>query len=170
MLNWIFAVADRLPRWSVPAVSGAILLAAIVSLRLVFALPRLLDEPGEMADALMVVAVAAAGGAAGGLVYSFVGRPLLRTPHVGPYLTGIATVAGYMGALGVLMPYVDPEAPNFFGDPVGRIVFAICVLMFGIFLGRSWFSGPDALGIDLPDPVQDVTRAGRKRGRGGRAR
>lgn len=163
MLTWVFDVADRLPRWAVPAVTGAILIGGIVSLRLVFVL---LAEPDRAGDALVVVAVAAAGGAGGGLVYSFLGRPLLRTPRVGPYLTGIVTVAGYLAPIAVLMPYVDPGAPNLFGDSVGRFVLGFCVLFFGIFLGRSWFSGPDALGVELPEPAQrPLTRAERKRQR-----
>jgi hypothetical protein len=164
MLTWLFGVAERLPRWSVPAVCGAIILAGIVSLRVLFALPALFTDPGAVAEAMVVVGVAAAGGAAGGLVYSFAGRPLLRTPRVGPYLTGIITVAGYLGALAVLIPFVDPDGPNFFGDPAGRFSFAFCVLFFGIIMGRSWFSGPDALGVELPAETM-ATPAERKRQR-----
>jgi hypothetical protein len=102
--------------------------------------------------ALVAVCVAAAGGAAGGLVYSFVGRPLLRIPRVGPYLAGIATVAGYLGAIAVLIPFIDPDGPDFFGDPAGRFSFAFCVLLFGIVMGWSWFSRPDALGGAQPEP------------------
>jgi hypothetical protein len=86
MLNWLLCRVERLPQWSLPAVCGAVFLGGIVCVRLLVVLPVLFTDPARVAEGLVVVCVAAAGGTAGGLVYSFVGRPLLRTPRVGPYL------------------------------------------------------------------------------------
>lgn len=166
MLDWLFDIAERLPKWSLPAVFGAIALGCIVSLRLVFVLPALFTEPAVVGEALVVVMVAAAGGAAGGLVYSLLGRPLLKVPEAGPYLTGIVMVAGYLGVLAILIPYVNPDAPRFFGSPAGVISFVICVLIFGIAIGRSWFTGADSLAADISiHPVRKQSPAEFRRAR-----
>jgi hypothetical protein len=149
ILDWLFAITDRFPRWSQPALLGAFILGGIVSLRLLFVLPALFTDPPIVREALVVVMIGAAGGAAAGLVYSLIGRPLLKVTAVGPYLTGIVTVAGYMGALALLVPYVDPEAPRFFGSCLGLFSYLFCVLLFGMVMGRSWFTGPGSLAEDM---------------------
>lgn len=149
ILGWLFDISDLFPRWAQPALLGALILGGIVSLRLLFVLPALFTDPATVGEAAVVVMAGAAGGAAGGLAYSFLGRPLLKVPTVGPYLTGIVMVAGYLGVLALLVPYVDPDAPRFFGSPLGVASYAVCVLIFGIIIGRSWFTGPGSLAEDI---------------------
>ncbi len=136
--------------WLRPAMFGAIIVGGIVSIRVLFVLPMLFTHPGVVAEALGVVGIAAGAGAAGGLVYSLVGRPLQGIPRIGPYLTGVTTVAGYLGALGLVLPSLDPDASGMFTSSSGRFSYVVCVLIFGIIMGRSWFSGPDAIGIEPP--------------------
>lgn len=149
MLAWLFNIAIRLPNWLQPALLGAVTLAGFTSLRLLFVLPALFTEPAAVGEALVVVMVAAVGGAAGGLVYSLLGRPLLKVPNVGPYLAGIVLVGGYLGALAVVIPYVDPDSRRFFRSPGGLFSLVLCVLIFGIAIGRSWFTGPDSLDAEI---------------------
>ena len=150
LLGRLFDIAILLPGWLQPALLGAVAVGGIVSLRLLWVLPALFIEPVVVWEAFVVVMVGAAGGAMGGLAYSLLGRPLLKVPRAGPYLTGIVLVGGYMGVLSFLIPYVDPDAPSLLGSRTGIFSLVFCVLVFGIVIGRSWFTGPGSLAEDMP--------------------
>src|SRR5215213_9344093 len=97
--SWV----DRRPAWLRPAVWGAAALVAMTSIRLVFALPAAVRDPGRLATLLGALLLAAVAGAFAGLVYELAGRPLRRVKGVGPYLAGVVTVAGYLLAIGALL-------------------------------------------------------------------
>jgi len=116
---------------------GALVLGAIVSVRILFALPVLFSSPGVLGGALLAVGAAAGAGAFGGIAFSLT-RPVLRKlGRPGDYLTGIVCVFAYMGALAV-------AAPNAFGEPLIHdssewVIFSIVSLFFGLVIGHSWF-------------------------------
>jgi DNA-binding XRE family transcriptional regulator len=123
------------PAWMRPSLVGAALVAALVALRVVLALPTVARTPGALGAALATVPLAALAGAAGGLVYTLLGRPLLRVPVAGPYLAGTATVAGCLLAVAA-MTWVSGE-PLLDGVPSGRdaTAFAIISVVLGVVLG-----------------------------------
>ena len=129
--DWL---AER-PAWLRPSLVGAALLAALVALRALLALPTVARSPGALAGALAAVPLAALAGAAGGVVYTLVGRPLLGVPVVGPYLAGTATVAGYLLAIAATT-WVGGE-PLLDAMPSGRdaTAFAILSVVLGVMLG-----------------------------------
>ena len=133
----IFGWFERVPAWARPAVVGALVLGAIVSVRILFALPVLFSSPGVLGGALLAVGAAAGAGAFGGIAFSLT-RPVLRKlGRPGDYLTGIVCVFAYMGALAV-------AAPNAFGEPLIHdssewVIFSIVSLFFGLVIGHSWF-------------------------------
>ncbi len=79
-----------------PAIYGAVFLAGLTALRALFVLLGALRDPRLALPALGAVAAAALAGAGGGLIYAFLGRPLLRVRTVGPYLAGVVAAAGYL--------------------------------------------------------------------------
>ena len=129
-------IIARLPAWARPAAWGALALLLLTMLRVVFALPTLARQPHNILVLLGAVLVAMAGGAAGGLVYSFIGRPLRRVRVAGPYLAGIATVLGYvlsiaLGAAAVGEAMIENRAE--------LMVFLLVSVFFGLILGHSLF-------------------------------
>ena len=139
----VFAWIERVPSWARPAAVGAAILAAIVSLRLIFALPQLFSAPAKFGEALLAVLAAAGAGAVGGFAYSLARPSLRRLGTLGDYLTGIVCVFAYMGALVVV-------APVAFGEPViedraSLVIFVIVSAFFGLVMGHTWFRGQSAM-------------------------
>ena len=139
-MELLFAIIDRTPSWLRPALIGALLLFAIVAVRMVFALPRLLSHPAEITPLLLALGAASAAGAAGGLAYSLLGAPLRGLRVVGPYLAGVVTVIAYMGALALAAPYAFGEPLIEHRSDVGP--FLVISILFGLVMGHSWFRGP----------------------------
>ena len=144
MLSWI----DQAPPWLQPAAVGAVVLAAIVTVRALFLIPSMFSHPWLIVSTIGVIGIASAAGACGGLAYSLVGRRVLTLPWVGRYLAGIVCVAAYLLPLLLVLPKVfsnaqpsDLEAFNLH-DPVARNVWLGCTLFFGIFIGQMWFEAP----------------------------
>jgi hypothetical protein len=145
--GWLAVIAPiarfgmTLPGWARPALFGAVFLVAIVGFRLAIAVPIILLRRGFSVTGLLQVPLAlgaaAAGGAIGGLGYSFVGKPLRRVPLAGPYLAGIVTVAAYMAGIEVVSLYA-------FHDPMIKgssdlVIFAILSVIFGAVFGHAGF-------------------------------
>ena len=139
----VFAWIERIPSWARPAALGAAILGAVVSVRVIFALPVLFSAPAKFGEALLAVLAAAGAGAVGGFAYTLT-RPILRRlGTLGDYLTGIVCVFAYMGALVVV-------APVAFGEPViedqtSLIVFVVVSAFFGLVVGHTWFRGQSAM-------------------------
>ena len=127
---------DGLPEWARPAAYGAIALALLTSVRVLFLIPSMLRSPAStLAAALGTVLLAAAAGAAGGLAYSLTRPWPARLGWIGGYLSGIVCVAAYLGAFGViaLFTFGIPER----GDLVVMLVIGVfCSVLFGTLLGK----------------------------------
>lgn len=91
-----------------------------------------------LAETIGVVVFGALGGAIGGATYALIGRPIHRWGGpLGPYLAGIVTVAGYLAGLGLMLPYMDPEAARDFAKPGNRVAALIVALIFGPVVGHT---------------------------------
>jgi len=134
-MSW---VEDR-PEWMRPALYGAALLAAMTSLRVVFLVFGAFRHPKLLLWAVGAMALAALGGAAGGLVYSFIGRPARRVPVVGPYLAGIVAVAGYMASILGLIALAGGSSGMKFDRDAMVFAFGITTILFGLVVGHSMF-------------------------------
>jgi len=78
-------------------------------------------------------------GAAGGLVYAVLARPLRRVSGIGPYVAGIVTVAGYFGSLLLALPLIIGNTITY--DTSVFFGFGVATLLFGLMLGQffgSW--------------------------------
>lgn len=133
----LFAWVERVPPIARPAAVGAALLAALVLVRVVFALPRLVDAPRELVSAGLALVGAAGAGAIGGFAYSLTRPTLKRLGRAGDYLTGIVCVFAYVSSLAFVAPFV-------FGEPIvegraGWVIMAITSIIFGLIIGHTWF-------------------------------
>jgi transcriptional regulator with XRE-family HTH domain len=126
----------RLPEWARPAAFGAVVVAAITSVRALFLIPAMVAKPAILLAALATVLLGAAAGAVGGLAFSLIRPKLARLGRMGDYLTGIVCMAAYLGAFGVV-------ALLEYGIPPGRdlvmwlVIGGFCTVLFGIAMGRG---------------------------------
>jgi hypothetical protein len=126
---------DALWRLIGPPLGGAFFLMGWIALRvLLFAGEGGRAAPGE--DVETVFAFAGVSGAACGLVYSLIGRPLRRRGAVGNYLAGIVTVAPYFAFLLFVLP--DPQINASPTEPFWLVAWAIVSSVVGVFLGREF--------------------------------
>ena len=134
------SVASQSDRF-LPVIIGAVGLAAITALRaaVVIVIALITGRWLGVGMALLAVAVAAAGGAAGGLVYVYLGAPLRRVPIVGPYLAGIVTIGSYLAIILLLIERIEPGKGLSFNDPSGRFSYILCTLLLGVIAGHAWF-------------------------------
>lgn len=135
----IFAVFDRVPASLRPTAIGAFLLAAIVSVRAVVAIPAIIGRPVMAVELLVAILAAASAGASGGFAFTLVRPTFKRLGRPGDYLTGIVCVGAYLTSLALV-------APVAFGEPflegrAGWIAVGVGSLLFGSVVGHSWF-GP----------------------------
>ena len=138
-LALVLRVTERLPSWLRPAFLGAAALCGIVAFRMLFAVPVLVRQPAKLRELGLGLLAATAAGAAGGLCYTVIGKPLLRVPLAGPYLAGVAMVAGYVLPLVVAMPFISPGEPllaNFVSPPSFAVAAVLCGLMVGVQLAK----------------------------------
>ena len=138
-----FSWIDRVPSWARPAAVGAAILAGIVSLRLVLALPSLFRAPEKLGGLLIAIVAAAAAGAAGGLAYTLTRPTLRKLGVVGAYLSGIVCVFAYMGALLIAAPVAFGE--TLVEERSDLVVFIVVSLFFGLIMGHSWFRGSEGM-------------------------
>jgi DNA-binding transcriptional regulator YdaS (Cro superfamily) len=139
----LFAWVERVPSWARPAAVGAAILGAVVSLRVVFAIPLLISAPAKFGEALLAVAAAAGAGAVGGFAYSLSRPALRRLGRLGDYLTGIVCVFAYMGALAVVAPLAFGE--RVIEDQTSLTIFVVVSVFFGLVMGHTWFRGQSAM-------------------------
>jgi drug/metabolite transporter (DMT)-like permease len=116
---------------------GAVLLAVLVLLRVVFSLPRLINAPSELAAAGLALIAAAAAGAIGGFAYSLTRPAFKRLGRPGDYLTGIVCVFAYVGSIALVAPFAFGE--RIVEDRAGWVLMAIVSVVLGLFIGHSWF-------------------------------
>ena len=118
-----------------PPFWGAVLLTSMVAVRIIaFAGSGRQIQDGD--DVETAFAFAAVGGAACGLAYSLIGRPLRARGAWGNYLAGIVTVAPYFAFLFFLFP--DPADRASVADPFRLGAWVALSTLVGVFLGREF--------------------------------
>jgi hypothetical protein len=133
MLRTLFRVLNRVPPWLRPAVVGAVVAFVLTAGRVVLVLPTFVRRRHVERDVVWLTAAAPVLGAAAGLAYSLVGKPLSRVPGVGPYLGGVVTMGAYFAAMAALV-IASGERANaglWFG-------FGVCTLIFGLLFGHHF--------------------------------
>lgn len=135
----VFVAFERLPESFRPAAYGAAALAAIVSLRAVFAVPAIIAKPALAIPLLLAVLAAAAAGASGGFAFTLVRPTLKRLGRPGDYLTGIVCAGAYLTSLILVAPIAFGE--RLVEGPAGWTSVGIAAIFFGLVIGHSWF-GP----------------------------
>lgn len=143
------AAIERLPGWLQPAATGAALLFAITSLRMLgmaigYVLGQHSPEWGGVAPALLA---ATGAGASGGLVYSAVRPAFVRLGRAGDYLTGVACVLAYMISIALAAPVAFGE--TFLESRASWVILLVMSTGFGLFIGHSWFR-PARLSSERP--------------------
>lgn len=101
------AVVERLPEVLRPAVYGAVILVAIVTLRALGPLLEFPENPTRGIQALIGIAVSACGGAGGGLVYGLAGARFRSLGKHGVSLQAGFTLAAYLVAIADVSVFTD---------------------------------------------------------------
>lgn len=150
MLRAIVRFFLGLPEWMRPPAIGATLLFSIVAVRILFALLFVTWRgAADLISALVVLLAATGAGAAGGLAYSLVGRPLRRIPRVGRYLAGIVCVGAYMAPLLLWGDKIFGGDPPINFHQMSDVVMCLAIIvLFGIVIGQSWFRPERVLSRD----------------------
>ena len=120
-----------------PPLFGATVLVGIVGFRMLANLSSIERNPLLRAQLPSVFGAVAGAGCAAGLAYVVLGRPARRLPVVGPYVTGVVTIAAYMGAFVVVAPFISSEP--LLKTRSDAVSFAVITLFVGLLAGRSWF-------------------------------
>lgn len=143
MKGWmsVFALFERLPSSLRPAALGASALAAIVSFRVLFAVPAIIAKPALTGELLLAVLAAAAAGASGGLAFTAVRPAFKRLGRPGDYLTGIVCVGAYLTSIMLVAPIAFGK--SLMTGPAAWFSLAFTTLLFGLIIGHSWF-GPSS--------------------------
>jgi hypothetical protein len=137
-----FAWIGRLPVAVRPPVVGALILAGLVAVRILLALPSLVSNPTQLREAFLAMLAAASAGAVGGFAYT-VSRPTLRTlGRPGDYLAGIVSVLATMTAIAVAAPIAFGE--SIVEDRGGVITLVVIAVIVGSIIGHTWFREPSA--------------------------
>jgi DNA-binding XRE family transcriptional regulator len=127
------------PAWVQPAIWGALVLAALTSMRVLMALGDATHDPRVLLVALEAMGLAALGGAVGGIVYEIVGKPVSRVPVVGPYLAGTVVVASYLIAAMWLARLAGAEGSFGVSLASNMGVTLLISVLFGSILGHRLF-------------------------------
>lgn len=132
-----FEAVERIPPFIRPAAFGAFMLGAWLVVPALLLAPFVVRSLSDAGQGLLVVAAAIGAGAAGGLAYSLVHPITTKLGVFGPYLTGVACVAAYMGVLAAVGPSMLGDSG--ITDQSDAVVFAIITLFFGLVVGHFWF-------------------------------
>jgi hypothetical protein len=124
-----------------PVFLGAGILAAVAGFRAAIAVVIALITGNwvHVGMALVKVVVAAAGGAAGGLVYVYLGGPLRKVAIAGPYVAGIATVGSCLAVMFLLSVRIERGIALPFSETDNWVAFILGTLVGGIVLGHTLF-------------------------------
>lgn len=134
-----FAWLLKVPEVLQPAAFSAAFLAAVVLLRALFTIPAIIARPALLGPLLLAMLAAAGGGAMGGLAFSLTRPTLKRLGRPGDYLSGIVAVSAYLLSINLVSPVAFGE--QLVSGRSGWFAFAITAVLFGMFVGHSWF-GP----------------------------
>jgi len=133
---------QRLPAWARPAAWGGLAMAAMTAARALLMLATTGWRARDVLEAAGAVLLAAAAGAAGGLVYTLTRPATRRLGTAGDYLSGILASTAFVGAAVAVLPFVTrtpmlDEAVR----PAGAIIFALTALLFGLIVGKMTHDG-----------------------------
>jgi hypothetical protein len=122
-----------------PVLLGAGILAAVAGFRAVLTVIIALftRDWARVGMAFVIVAVSAAGGATGGLVYVYLSGPLRKVPMVGPYIAGIATAGSCLGIMFLLLERVDRAIRLPFSETANLTALMLGTLLMGLVLGHT---------------------------------
>jgi hypothetical protein len=136
IFDWVLTLPQALQ----PAMFSALILFVLTAARMVVVIPMLRLTTGTPKDGWLpyftLPVLAAAAGALGGFVYTFIGKPLRSIPRIGPYMAGIVTVMGYYGAIVAL---VRATGATDITDPALLVIFGFFATGIGIALGHTIF-------------------------------
>ena len=141
LTGWI----DGLPDWLQPAAGGALVLALMAAVRVVFFAPDFLSHPKLVLTAFAAIALSATGGALAGLSYSLVGSRLRNVPVLGPYLTGVFTIGVYGLAMITIIWFAFPDMPASDREVLdlrnhdSLLIWGGMTLVYGLVVGHFWF-------------------------------
>jgi hypothetical protein len=145
MWLWLTGWIDDLPDWLQPPAIGALVLATMACVRVVFFLPGLLSEPKLVLPAFVAIALSAIGGALAGLSYSLIGSRLRNVPILGPYLTGVFTIGVYGLAMITIIWFAFPDMPASdremfdLSNHDSLLIWGGMTLVYGVVVGHFWF-------------------------------
>jgi hypothetical protein len=133
ILDQAIELAQRLPAWLRPSYYGALIIGASAIVKSIIMLPMLSRaEPIQLVTAWLVAMLA---GAIAGAVWTVSRRWLMPIPVVGPYLSGIITIAAYMAA--VLIVFVRFGGLKLTFDLQAFIGLGIVTVVVGLGLGYA---------------------------------
>ncbi|MDP3910137.1 MAG: hypothetical protein Q8Q14_07075 [Gemmatimonadales bacterium] len=138
IIERLVAFAERLPPWLRPAFFGAVILFAIVGVRMLFRLPAIVQRPEQWGEFALGLLGAAGAGAIGGLGYTLLGVPARRIPLIGAYICGVITIAAYMVGALVLFTIIIPDDP-LIKDRTDLMIYGGVTIFFGLLAGFFWF-------------------------------
>ena len=139
---------ERLPEWVRPVCYGPLLVLlwmglkgalVLVPIAVLIVLFSSSDPGSELASGALVVGVALAASAAGGLAYSFLGRPLRRVPVLGRFLAGTVIVFPYLVPMWYVIRHLEGEPFVLLLAPVEWLLITGLSILFGFVLGASLF-------------------------------
>jgi hypothetical protein len=149
MFERFYRVWERLEKLPVPLrgpVCGAALIWILIGFKGGFiGLPIVIlgilvtsaSPSADLAMVGMVFGLATLGGAAGGLAYDVIGRPLRAVP-LGDYLAGVVSVAPYVAFVVVIIRATEHKPLLVAPDAAELFSFGICTLLFGLVFGHSF--------------------------------
>ncbi len=125
----------------VPVFVAAGVLAAVAAFRaaITVVIAFITGNWARVGLSLVVVAIAATGGAAGGLAYMYLTGPLRKIPMVGPYLAGIATAGSCLAVMFLLFASVERGIALTFSKTDNQVALILGTLVLGIVLGHTLF-------------------------------
>jgi hypothetical protein len=120
-----------------PVAIGSGLLGGITLVRFIGAsiVGYPLRSAGQAASA---VGLAALGGAAAGLIYAVIGRPLRAHGAAGNYAAGVVTVAPYLVVIFLVLGRNDSTNKIRLDEPFSWVVLGLVSLLAGALLGREF--------------------------------
>lgn len=132
-----FKWSEGLPAWIRPAVYGAAVFGGVTFLRLLIVLLVRGPSVDAATDVLLGLLAGGAMGAAGGLTWAAVHRPLRRLGRAAPYVAGMVAAAGGGLVITLLLPLLGEDGISL-ADSSGWAMVAFSAVFGGLMLGRLW--------------------------------
>jgi hypothetical protein len=144
IVEWV----EGQPEWARPILYSSMIVPAfairrggviIIPLAVVYSIYASSSVLSLLATLVGVFGIAIGGAALGGASYSFVGRHARHVPIIGPYLTGIISIAPYIAALTLLLRLKESVSLTASISPLELATFGAGTMLFGLLIGFMWF-------------------------------